>query len=486
MDLVMIWDITRGLFKYTPVRGDARSVQGIVVGRDLCDDVCGIGPSVSLKRPCVHQPSSVPSPDQGSLVRKYTTVGGGSCGVKGNVDGREFYANICGVGPSVSLKRQYRCRQPGAIGCQSLSHSMFDVGINGHSIDTSGCYDHAMHVVHTNTSSNYQLGSGSQQPTIHVSSGSTHGLPNTNNRSRARWDRTRWDFAIAGDDLNLQQRTSGPPQIVELYFGAYIDESINNGHGPYVFKISGQLYHWIGSLCLEEGQPPWFLQLYNYDTDKKLFGTTREKFEDTHIPNFKVRLYNVIGTWEYELPIRDMLGAIVYETGLEADMDYDIILEEHGYSKELKMIGPTGSSSKQKCLTMLAYYSYYLHDRTNLYNYLSRNGRLFQQYVVTAFCAIEQNQIDFIQISEYMAQFPLLTTTNRADVLDRVFEMAIHQFVNYLRNDQPFGKVVAGNKYSLKDKNEAKTDKTKHGIGQSVKNRSRRYVYLLRANPYPR
>ncbi|GKF60317.1 hypothetical protein Tco_0177103 [Tanacetum coccineum] len=30
-----------------------------------------------------------------------------------------------------------------------------------------------------------------------------------------------------------------------------------------------------------------------------------------------------------------------------------------------------------------------------------------------------------------------------------------------------------GNEYSLKDKNKAKTDKTKHGIGKSVKNRSR-------------
>ncbi|GKC45331.1 hypothetical protein Tco_1063053, partial [Tanacetum coccineum] len=30
-------------------------------------------------------------------------------------------------------------------------------------------------------------------------------------------------------------------------FGAKIDESINAGKGPYVFKVSGQVYHWIGS-----------------------------------------------------------------------------------------------------------------------------------------------------------------------------------------------------------------------------------------------
>ena len=31
--------------------------------------------------------------------------------------------------------------------------------------------------------------------------------------------------------------------------GAEVDNSINMGGGPYVFKISGQLYHRIGSLC---------------------------------------------------------------------------------------------------------------------------------------------------------------------------------------------------------------------------------------------
>nr|GEX69779.1 hypothetical protein [Tanacetum cinerariifolium] len=47
------------------------------------------------------------------------------------------------------------------------------------------------------------------------------------------------------------------------------------------------------------------------------------------------------------------------------------------------------------------------------------------------------------EIAEYMAQFLLLTTTDRADVVDSVFEMKIHQFINFLRNAHPFGKTVA-------------------------------------------
>ncbi|GJX13641.1 reverse transcriptase domain-containing protein [Tanacetum coccineum] len=40
------------------------------------------------------------------------------------------------------------------------------------------------------------------------------------------------------------------------------------------------------------------------------------------------------------------------------------------------------------------------------------------------------------------------------------------------------------NGYSLKDKNEAKTDKTKHGIGKSMKSQSQRRVHLKWANPF--
>ncbi|GJT95965.1 hypothetical protein Tco_1091483 [Tanacetum coccineum] len=204
-----------------------------------------------------------------------------------------------------------------------------------------------------------------------------------------------------------------------MSLGVHIDESVNNGRGPYVFKISDQLYHWLGSLSPAEGDPPRFSQLYIYDTDNEvdncrshfggenshlcrdifegfidmldtpnalvqLFRTAREKLADTYVPNFKVRLYNVVGVREYELPTGDMLGAIVYEPGPETDMDYDIIIEERsghpqrvnklhssymslqfpllfpygedGYSKDLKLLGGTGTSESDKWLTMKAYY----------------------------------------------------------------------------------------------------------------------------------
>jgi hypothetical protein len=48
--------------------------------------------------------------------------------------------------------------------------------------------------------------------------------------------------------------------------GAKVDESVTRGPGPYCFRIQGELYHKIGSLCPTEGQRPQFAQLYIHDT----------------------------------------------------------------------------------------------------------------------------------------------------------------------------------------------------------------------------
>jgi hypothetical protein len=48
-------------------------------------------------------------------------------------------------------------------------------------------------------------------------------------------------------------------------FGAKVDESVIGGPGPYSFRIQGELYHKIGSLCLAKGQRPQFAQLYIHD-----------------------------------------------------------------------------------------------------------------------------------------------------------------------------------------------------------------------------
>nr|XP_043611898.1 uncharacterized protein LOC122583571 [Erigeron canadensis] len=296
-------------------------------------------------------------------------------------------------------------------------------------------------------------------------------------------------------------------------FGARVDESVNAaGTGPYVFMISGQIFHWIGTLCPTEGEPPRFLQLYIYDTEN------------------------------------ERVGAIVFESGPKTQTDYDVIIEmkdgrpkrinklhpsymslqfplifiygQSGYQYSMKLINSHGSESEKiRSLTMNMYYAHQLHDRFNLYGLLARGGRLFQQYVVGAYCSIELSRMDYIrckqgdirneylsglhdaitrgdhdgsdvgtriilpasftggprymyshyldalaicrvhgnpkffitftcnvkwpEIKRYMSKFPELSPADRADIVDRIFQMKVRAFISLLKNDKPFGHVTA-------------------------------------------
>ncbi|GKA81789.1 DNA helicase [Tanacetum coccineum] len=223
-------------------------------------------------------------------------------------------------------------------------------------------------------------------------------------------------------------------------FGAKIDDSINRGRGPYVFKVSGQIYHWIGSLCPEEGHHPRFLQLYIYDTQDevanrmqnfhehnglvRLFRTSRDKCSVGEIPGFKIRLYNKSGVRVYELPTSDILGGIVFEDEPNSRTDFDVITEfrggppqrinklhqsymslqfpllfifgEPGFYPDL-VLKPRDGRGKGKKVTMNAYYKYQLHLRVKEFRLIFRGGHLFQQYVVAVFCTVEQNQLDWVR-----------------------------------------------------------------------------------------
>ncbi|GJW40061.1 DNA helicase [Tanacetum coccineum] len=160
-------------------------------------------------------------------------------------------------------------------------------------------------------------------------------------------------------------------------FGACIDDSVNKRRGPYVFKISGQIYHWIGSLCPEPGNPPRFLQLYIYDTQNEvanrihhftednssqldpeivsslirvldehnelvqLFRTARDRIEVGAIPDFRIRIFNVVRVREYDLPTSGTLGVIVFESGPNTITDYDVIIESrNGFPQRVNKLHP--------------------------------------------------------------------------------------------------------------------------------------------------
>nr|GFA22432.1 helitron helicase-like domain-containing protein [Tanacetum cinerariifolium] len=117
--------------------------------------------------------------------------------------------------------------------------------------------------------------------------------------------------------------------IAMTSFGACIDDSVNRRRGPYVFKISGQIYHWIGSLCPEPGNPP------------RLFRAARDRVESGDVLEFHIRLFSAVGAREYDLPTSGTLGAIMFENGPNTRTDYDVIIESRGgFSQRVNKLHP--------------------------------------------------------------------------------------------------------------------------------------------------
>ncbi|PWA51814.1 hypothetical protein CTI12_AA414930 [Artemisia annua] len=62
----------------------------------------------------------------------------------------------------------------------------------------------------------------------------------------------------------------------------------------------------------------------------KFFRTARDKIERADIPDFKIKLFGVVGSKQYDLPAGDCIGAIVFEGGPNVETNYDVIIEPRG------------------------------------------------------------------------------------------------------------------------------------------------------------
>ncbi|GJV81684.1 DNA helicase [Tanacetum coccineum] len=214
---------------------------------------------------------------------------------------------------------------------------------------------------------------------------------------------------------------------------------------------------------------------------------TTTALQKLDIPEFKIRLYNAEGARGYELSTSNTLGAMVLKM-----FPLLFIYGQPGYHTELTLKSANGVG-RGKRPTMLAYYRYQLHFKLQQYDLLFRGGRLFQQYVVGVFCAVEQKRLDYIRkkqndirsdylsglrsskpvchvfidalaifrklgnpqffiiftcnvnwpkIKRFMSKYPHLTASDRAYVVCRVFEQKIQALIAFLKEERIFGDVT--------------------------------------------
>jgi hypothetical protein len=148
--------------------------------------------------------------------------------------------------------------------------------------------------------------------------------------------------------------------------GAKVINSINDGHGPYVFKISGQVCHRVGSLIPSQGRRPEYAQLYIFDTDHEvsnrisvassstqfhanedivrsliqmldthnpivqLFRTARERLSENSDDQYSIRLFGDVDAHGdiYSFPVAsEVVGLVVGDIG-HTDVGRDLIIED--------------------------------------------------------------------------------------------------------------------------------------------------------------
>ncbi len=95
-----------------------------------------------------------------------------------------------------------------------------------------------------------------------------------------------------------------------ISFNAKVDESITRSTGPYSFRIQGELYHKIGSLCHVEGQCPQFAQLYIHDTksERQNRHVVMPSLDPTTLNRLLTMMYNINHYVEVLKMARDMMA----------------------------------------------------------------------------------------------------------------------------------------------------------------------------------
>ncbi|XP_076907332.1 uncharacterized protein LOC143563739 [Bidens hawaiensis] len=212
-----------------------------------------------------------------------------------------------------------------------------------------------------------------------------------------------------------------------------VDSSINRGNAPFVFRISGQNYHSIGSLLPENGSKPKFSQLYIYDTKNEvsnrqcLFRMARDRFQENPHANLKLRLierrqqdgrtYNLPSSSEVDALIVGDIGNIEPR---------DIIVEtKTGSLKHISELHPSYvplqyplfyiygddcyrvdiphrdfrslQKSKRPNCTMREFFAYRIQDRPNIFSLPLNGRRLFQQQLVDIYTMIETERLNYIR-----------------------------------------------------------------------------------------
>ncbi|XP_020082250.1 uncharacterized protein LOC109705878 [Ananas comosus] len=257
--------------------------------------------------------------------------------------------------------------------------------------------------------------------------------------------------------------------------GAKVDNEVNKKPGPYVFKISGQNYHRMGSLLPTNGQRPKFAQLYIYDIENeidnrmrafnssdeikninrnivrsllemfdcvneivKAFRMVRDRFRiDDYLP-ISLRLIGdrAENRPQYNPPsCSEIAGLIVGDLGV-ADRHRDIVVEHKTDGlKCISELHPSFMAMQYPILFPYGEDGFRIEERID---YIRRNQSDLRVELYKGIKdAIVAGDVDGD------AFIPEQKAEDRPDIVSRVFKMKLEALMADIKNGTYFGKIVA-------------------------------------------
>nr|XP_009789935.1 PREDICTED: uncharacterized protein LOC104237479 [Nicotiana sylvestris] len=242
--------------------------------------------------------------------------------------------------------------------------------------------------------------------------------------------------------------------------GGRVDRSINRSKGPYVFRMSGQNYHHIGSLLPKTGKKPQFAQHYIYDTENeihnrmnsllheevdpkivqglsemldehnilaKIFRMARDRYKQHPESVFRLRLLSdrTRDGRQYNIPTASEVAGLIIGDLTDENFQRDVIVEhrknrhqritdlhpsfmsmtyplihpygEDGYRLGILLTDVINKTFAREQLTMRQFYCFRIQQRLNEAHTLLQAGRLLQQYAVDGYMAIEEERFRYIR-----------------------------------------------------------------------------------------
>ncbi|GJY30176.1 DNA helicase [Tanacetum coccineum] len=211
----------------------------------------------------------------------------------------------------------------------------------------------------------------------------------------------------------------------------------------------------------------------------QLFRIARDKCRELYIPEFKIRLYNAKGARGYELPTSNTLGAMVFESGISENTDFDVIIQHRdGPPQRVNKLHPSYMSLQFPLLFIYGQPGYHTEltlksandvgrGKMNQMDYIrKKQNDIRSDYLSGLYDAISRGERDgyevggriilpifyrrsAIHIKRFMSKYPHLTASDRADVVCQVFEQKIQALIAFLKEERIFGDVTGASKIRI-------------------------------------